>query len=123
MEEVWPKIKSLGASLLAVSPMDQAHTAEAKKELGLSYTLLADNGNVVAKRFGLVYAFPKAVQDAYTTLGVVLPEYNGENSWTLPIPAVFVVGKDGVVAWRYMDSNYSHRPEPSDVVAEVEKLV
>jgi peroxiredoxin len=45
-----------------------------------------------------------------------LPSFNGDTSWTLPMPGRFVIGQDGIIRYAEVNPNYTHRPEPSDML-------
>jgi peroxiredoxin len=51
-----------------------------------------------------------------------LPDSNGTDDWTLPVPATFVIGTDGTVALAHVDLDYRSRLEPADALAAVERL-
>ncbi len=52
-------------------------------------------------------------------LGVDLSKFNGDNSWELPMPATFVVARDGLIRWASVDADYTVRPEPDQVLDAV----
>jgi hypothetical protein len=84
----------------------------------LPFAILSDAHNEVAKRFGLTYRLPEYLIDLYKNdLKIDLPAYNGDDSWTLPIPARFVVSQDGVILKTDADPDYTCRPEPDDTLA------
>ena len=122
MQNILDRIRAASATLVAVSPMDLAHSAKTQQDLKLEYAVLSDPGNQLATQLGLTFAFSPAMRDAYMSFGVNLEEYNGDASWTLPMPAVFVLDAKGVVTWHFVDSDYTKRPEPETVAAELEKL-
>lgn len=55
-------------------------------------------------------------------LGADLTAFNGESSWTLPMPARYVIGRDGVIAYAEINPDYTRRPEPSDLLPVLKKL-
>ena len=56
-------------------------------------------------------------------MGTLLPAYNGDESWVLPIPARFIVDTDGLIVWSETNADYTIRPEPTETVALVQQLV
>jgi peroxiredoxin len=77
----------------------------------------------VAQRFGLTYRLPDYLIEIYREkLGINVPGYNADASWMLPIPARFVVSKDGIIRKGDADPDYTRRPEPDETVAFLEKL-
>lgn len=93
------------------------------EDFGVSFPLLSDEENRVASRYGLVYQFPDDLRDVYVdAFGVDLAEYNGDDSWTLPMPARYIVDTDGVVRWASVSADYSVRPDPADTLEALEAL-
>ena len=79
--------------------------------------MLVDSGNGVARSYGLTFRMPEALQDVYRDhLRIDLARFNGDSTWELPIPATYVVGQDGVVAWAGVDVDYTRRPEPEGLI-------
>ena len=84
---------------------------------GLDFPILSDPGNETAAAFGLRFALPGYLVDLYKSLKNDLPAFNGDTSWTLPMPGRFVVGQDGVIRYAEVNPDYTHRPEPADMLA------
>jgi len=89
---------------------------EPADQKALPYTLLRDRGNQVASRFGLTFALPDDLRQVYQKLGVDLPKANGDDSWTLPMPARFVIDRAGVIRQADVDPDYTSRSEPATTV-------
>lgn len=90
----------------------------------MEFPLLADLGNRVADEYGLVHQFPPELRDVYrNAFGVDLADYNGDDSWTLPMPARYVVDTDGGIRWASVSADYSRRPDPADTVHALRRLV
>jgi peroxiredoxin len=83
-------------------------------------TLLSDVGNRVAAQFGISFALDEALKPIYQSFGIDLPQRNGDSSFTLPVPATFLVGRDGIVRERFLDVDYRQRLEPQTVVEWVQ---
>jgi peroxiredoxin len=88
----------------------------------LTFDILSDEGNQVAHRYGLVFRLPDDLIELYKTFPVHLPKHNGDDSWTLPMPARFVTDRQGIIRWRDVDPDYMTRPEPADTVAVLRAL-
>ncbi len=82
----------------------------------LPFEVLSDAGNAVAGRFGIRYQLPDYLVELYKLFPLDLPAFNGDASWTLPVPARFVVSADGIVRKADVDPDYTRRPEPSETV-------
>ena len=88
----------------------------------LSFPLLLDQGNRVAYLFGLRYRLPEYLQEVYASFGIDLPRFNGDESWTLPLPARYVIDRNGVVRDRSVSADYTVRPDIEETLAVVQNL-
>ena len=111
-----------GATLVAVSPQTPDNTLSTAEKLELTFPVLSDVGNVVARSYRLVFSQPEDLREVYAGFGHDLPAANGDRTFELPLPATFVIGTGGVVAWRFANADYTKRAEPDDVVAALATL-
>src|SRR5258708_893611 len=122
LEEARADIEARGASLIAVSMQNAANSRKSVRENKLGFPVLVDAGGKVSEKFGLRYALSPETIELYQTLGNDLEAINGESSWSLPMPARYVVGQDGVIAFAEVNPDYTHRPEPSDLLPVLDQL-
>jgi peroxiredoxin len=117
-----PRITELGASLVAISPQapDDALTTAEKNDL--TFDVLSDTGSAVAESFGLDFELSEKLQDIYTDLGNDLTAKNAGNDWRLPVPATFVIARDGRIVFAHVDADYRERAEPEQVIEALEIL-
>ena len=122
LKEVAADIVDLGAGLAVISPQLEKYNVELVKEKNITFPVLSDPGNRVAGSYGVVYQMSEELKAVYTGFGIILPEYNGDDSWTLPMPTRLVVDQAGFV--RYVQSNIDHtvRPDPRDTVEFLKTL-
>jgi peroxiredoxin len=116
MNLVLPEIEQAGATLAAVSPQTVKQSFFMRDQHKLRFPLLSDSGNKVARQFGLTYRIPDEQQAVYKRAFVNLPFVNGDESWELPIPATFIIDRDGTVLYASANEDYSERPEPRGIV-------
>ena len=124
LQESLGEIRSRGAELVVISPQSAANSRKSTRLAGLDCPILIDKGNIVAAAFGLRFTLPDELIDLYKRLGNDLAAANGDDSWTLPMPARFVIGRDGVVEYAEVNPDYSVRPDPRDllpVLAEIQQ--
>ena len=88
----------------------------------MTFDILRDEGNNVASMFGIVWNFPKDLQDVYLKFGIDLERFNGDNSWTLPMPSRFILDQKGVVRNVEVHPDYTSRPEPEEAVELLKTL-
>jgi peroxiredoxin len=82
----------------------------------LEFPVFLDPGNEVAQQFGLRYALPKDLQEVYREFGIDLPRFNGDDSWTLPIPARYVIDRNGLIVSCAISADYRDRPDPGETL-------
>ncbi|MDX1581514.1 MAG: peroxiredoxin-like family protein [Alphaproteobacteria bacterium] len=121
LQEKLPEITDLGASLVAVSPELPDNSLSTAEKNALSFDVLSDSGNEVARQFGLVFELPAVLKPLYEKMGLDLEKANGDDSFTLPIPATYVIDTDRTILGAYVDADYSKRMEPSDIVAALRR--
>jgi peroxiredoxin len=116
LQAALPKFHALGASLVAISPQTAANSRKSMRTNGLDFPILSDPGNETAARFGLRFALPDYLVALYKSLKNELPAFNGDESWTLPMPARFVIGQDRVIRYAEVNPDYTRRPDPEDML-------
>jgi peroxiredoxin len=116
LQEVHSQIAAAGAALVAISPQTQKHSYMTRDMHKLRFPILSDQGNVVARKFGLVYRLSSEMQNLYESIYTKLPGYNGDQSWELPLPATFVIKTDGTISYSKVDADWRQRSEPSEIL-------
>jgi peroxiredoxin len=108
---------------LVASPQLSKFGKQMKKKLALTYELFWDEKNGLAAQLGLVFTLPNDLQALYTKFGADLERYNGDDSWTLPMPARFIIDQNRIIRHRQTDPDYTIRPEPNEIVSLLERFV
>jgi peroxiredoxin len=116
LQEIHPKLAEAGASLIAISPQTQKHSYMTRDMHKLRFPVLSDQGNQVARKFGLVYRLSPEMQTIYESIMTKLPGYNGDQSWELPLAATYIVQSDGKLSWSRIDADWRRRPEPEEIL-------
>lgn len=122
LQAVLSEIQMLGASLLAISPQTPDNSLSTQEKNTLSYEVLSDVGNQVARQFGLVFTLPASLLPIYADFGINLAAANGNNSFELPLPATYVVGTNGVIAHAFVDADYTKRLDPQEIIETLKKM-
>jgi len=86
------------------------------EERNLRFPIYSDAGNAVARQFGLVFDVPDDVRKHYLDFDIDLPRFNGDESWTLPMPARYVVDTEGRITYARVHPDYTTRPEPEETL-------
>jgi peroxiredoxin len=116
MNLILPEIEQADSTLVAISPQTVQQSFFMRDQHKLRFPLLSDAGNKVARQFGLTYRIPEEQAAVYRKAFVNLPFVNGDNSWELPIPATYIIDRDGTVLYASANEDYTERPEPDDIV-------
>ncbi|OPF82625.1 alkyl hydroperoxide reductase [Streptomyces antioxidans] len=122
LEDEAARIRGLGATLAAISPQTQPNSRRSRRENHLSFPILSDTGSRVAQSFGLRFELPDYLRGTYKSLGVDLAHINGEPSWTLPMPARYVITPDSAIAYAEVNPDYTRRPDPTELLPVLERL-
>lgn len=88
----------------------------------LGYDILYDKENKVADAFGIRFVVPEKESTLYKKLGVDLEKINGDTSLTLPVPATYVIRKDGTVAYAFVDADHTKRLDPEDIIKALKNI-
>ena len=114
MAEIEPDVAP--ARILAVSAERSQFTKLMKAEAGGHFPLLTDSGAGYTLSLGLGIMVDEAMSSMIAAAGWDVPRYQGTPGWILPIPAVFVVGSDGIVVATQFDVDYRRRMELTDII-------
>ncbi len=122
MNYIAAEIAEAGAFLVAISPQTQKQAYFMRVQHKLDFPVLVDAHNEVARRFGLAYRAPDEQQNLYRSTFVNLPFANGDGSWELPVPATYVIDRDGSVIFASANEDYTERPEPLEILKLLERV-
>ncbi len=122
LEEEAEKFSALGASLAAVSPQAVVFNREMHEEKSLTFELLSDPGNKTCASYGLKFQMPVELQKVYSQFSLDIPAHNGDDSWTLPLSARFIVDKGGIIRYSEIQTDYTIRPNPEHTLEKLRSL-
>ncbi len=117
LQDTLPEIAARGASLVAISPQTAPNSRKSQRDNKLSFPILSDTNSEVANAFGIRFA----LQD-YESFKNDLPVINGDPSWALSMPARYVIGTDGIIAYSEVNPDYTQRPDPSELLPVLDRL-
>lgn len=122
LEAARPDIASRGASVVGISEQTAPNSRKSQRQNGLGFPILGDHAGEVAAQFGVRWTLPDYLRETHKALGADLSHFNGEDSWTLPMPARFVIARDGRIVYAAVNADYTRRPEPSAILPILEQL-
>ncbi len=115
-------LKALGASLVAISPQTPDNSLTTSEKNELAFPILSDSSAIAAEAFGTIFTLPPELVELYSRVGNDLPTINGNGKWTLPVPATYVIDRDGQIVFAHVEADYRERAEPSMVLGEIKAL-
>jgi peroxiredoxin len=115
-QQILPALGDKNATLVAISPELPDSSRAMVDNNRLTFPVLSDVGNRVARLYGIVFRVTDALRVPMQQLGIELSKFNGDDSWELPIPATYVVGGDGSIRLAYVDADYRKRLEPHAIL-------
>ena len=122
LQRTLPAIASLGATLAAISPQTPDNSMSAAEKNCLTYEVLSDLGNTVARKFGIVFHLQDELRAIYDEFGLDLSEYNGDETFDLPVPATYVIDPTGTIRLAFVDPDYTRRLDPTEILATLRAL-
>jgi peroxiredoxin len=126
--ELQPDLRRRGALFVAISPQTTRQNDFALQQHALTFPLLSDPGAEVAAQFGIAYTVPPQHRRYFQSILVNIPFNNAglsyhtatEQSWRLPLPAVFVINRDNTIIFSEAHADFRVRPEPTAVLAALD---
>ncbi len=122
LQAALPDIAARGASLVAISPQTAANSRKSQRDNKLGFPILSDAKSEVANAFGVRFALQDYLIEVYKGFNNNLPAVNEDPAWVLPMPARYVIGTDGIIAYAEVNPDYTQRPDPSELLPVLDGL-
>jgi peroxiredoxin len=122
LHEIAPQLKALGSSIIAITPECSSSARQTRVENELEFPVLCDVDLELAMLLGLAIPIGERIEKLLSEDSVFLDKLHGGLGWLLPIPATFVLSRDGRVAARFVDPDFRRRMEIDDVLSAIEGL-
>lgn len=111
-----------GARIVAITPESSAFVRNLDSDAGGAFPILADLDNGYALSVGLAIWVDEFMSGLIGGAGWDIPSYQGNDSWVLPIPAMFVLDREGVISARHVNPDYRERADLDEVLATLRQL-
>ncbi|MHB1702213.1 MAG: peroxiredoxin-like family protein [Acidobacteriaceae bacterium] len=115
--DLYPALRERKALLVSISPQTVRHNDFTVQQHSLPFPLLSDQGNALARQFGLAYTLPEYQQRYFRSIMVNIPYVNGDDSWELPLPATFAIGRSGDILFAEAHADFRVRPQPEEILS------
>jgi peroxiredoxin len=122
LQEIYSEVRASGAQIVVITPELERYTRALHKKLNLAYDILTDLHLKTAEQFRLVFTLPDYLRDLYKSFGSSLDRFNDEPEYRLPIPARYVIDKQGVIRAADVNADYTIRTEPSETLRQLRTL-
>ena len=104
------EVRALGAQMVVLTPELERYTRALHKKLNLTFDILIDFHLKTAEQCHLVFALPDYLRDLYESFGNALDRFHDEPEYRLPIPARYIVDKQGIIRAADVNADYTIRP-------------
>jgi peroxiredoxin len=122
LREIHSQVTALGAQILVLTPELERYTRVLHKKLNLTFDILTDQHLKVAEQFRLVFTLPDYLRDLYKSFGTALDRFHDEPEYRLPMPARYVIDKEGIIRSADVNADYTIRTEPSETLSELRRV-
>nr|WP_294549098.1 peroxiredoxin-like family protein [uncultured Rhodopila sp.] len=122
LEESLPDIRATGGQLVAITPETGGRALAVTQQHNLHYDVLVDVDSGVGLNCGVVFHVPEPYRSAIARAGIDLADRQGNGGGLLPVPAVYVIDRTGLIVRDFMDVDFTRRPEPAEIVEALRAL-
>lgn len=119
LEDSLSLIMGKGASLVTVTPEKPENIARTIDKTKATYAVVHDEGLKIMKQYGVNYAVDEKTIEQYKKYKIDFNEVNGSNGTNLPVPAVYVINREGKIVYRFFNSDYTRRPAVAEILAQL----
>ena len=122
LQGITSEVQALGAKIVVLTPELERYTRALHKKLNLTFDMLTDLHLRTAEQFHLAFTLPDYLRDLYKSFGNALDRFHDETDYRLPIPARYVIDKQGIIRAADVNADYTIRPEPSETLKQLRML-
>jgi peroxiredoxin len=112
----------LGATLVAITPELPDKSLSTAEKNALDFDVLSDENSVLASQVGISFELPENLKPTYKKFGIDLPEHNGYNNYTLPVPATYLIDREGKIHYSFVELDYKLRANPDEIIEKLKGL-
>lgn len=117
LEDSLQLIKNKGARLIAITPEKPEFVSKTIEKTKASYPLLYDKEMKIMKAYSVAFEVDERTVSRYKNADIDLLTANGQKDKAyLPIPAVYIISKEGTILYRYFDTDYKKRASVQEIL-------
>jgi len=122
LQAIDPEVRRQGARIVTLTPEIERYTRDVHKKLNLTFDILTDLHLKTAEEFRLQFALPDYLRDLYRSVGITLDRFHDETDYRLPMPARYVIDKEGIIRAADVNADYTVRTDPTETVRQLRTL-
>ena len=122
LQQIHAEVRALGAQIVVLTPELERYTRAMHKKLNLTFDILTDLHLKTAEQFRLVFTLPDYLRELYKSFGSTLDRFNDEPEYRLPMPARYILDKEGIIRSADVNADYTVRPDPSETLAKLRAM-
>ena len=122
LQDSLAEIEATGAQLIAITPQTPDKSKDQITAAKLTFDVLSDIGNELARQCGLVFTLPERLRPVYDAWQLDIPGHNDDDSFELPMPATYIVDGNGIIRYSYINMDYTRRVEPNIIIEQLKSL-
>jgi peroxiredoxin len=123
LQQIHAEVRALGAQIVVLTPELERYTRAMHKKLNLTFDILSDLHLKTAEQFRLVFTLPDYLRELYKSFGSTLDRFNDEPEYRLPMPARYILDKEGIIRSADVNADYTVRPDPSKTLAKLRAMI
>jgi peroxiredoxin len=120
LEDSMSLVSAKGATIIAITPETAENISKTVEKTKATYPILHDEGMVIMKNYDVAFAVDEKTVEKYKGYGIDFTQSNGAaNGANLPVPALYVINKEGTISFRHFDKNYTKRVSVAEVLSHL----
>ncbi|MDD2382700.1 MAG: peroxiredoxin-like family protein [Sulfurospirillaceae bacterium] len=116
-------LEALHVELMAISPQTPDNSLSTKEKNELTFKVLSDVDNTVAKKFGLIFSLDETLKPIYAKFGIDIVNANHSESFELPMPATYIINTKKEIIYHFIDEDYTKRSEPEHILEHIKQYM
>jgi peroxiredoxin len=122
LQAINSEVRALRSQIVVLTPGLERYTRALHKKLNLTFDILTDLHLKTAEQFRLVFTLPDYLRELYKSFGSTLDRFHGESEYRLPMPARYIIDKQGIIRAADVNADYTIRSEPAETLKQLRML-